>query len=706
MEKINQRESEKNQIQNAIFKKAYYEFIENENNKIKFTEEESPIQNKDLIREVLHDLENKEIIKGLVIGLYSSNSYPYIPTDKLFLQYERENNLRTVHIVYKDILEIICDHKEYFVLNLEEINKTSPFSFKQIEILIKSIYHLVYTNPSYGKHVIPEGIKSISDFGKELLLFMKTEENLIQNQEFLNIFNSFLEDHSFKIHDYSSFKDGHIGWVFKGFNLLDERYAIKIYKKPLEIGKEDEYHREPTSLMKLDHPNIVKYKIHFLFPYYDKKYLILIEEFIEGKTLQDSIFLLKEEDLRVKIEFILKILDVLAHFKSTLSLHGDLTLTNILVRENYVPVVIDPGFSIQRFISPNQIINDEKLFIVDLLGKILTSSEKKIIELNLITEIDSLSEFQSFFKNAEHKVIEQQKLDKIQSERNQVKKFYNYMVNVFSFRYSMKKFDEISKLYHPNQFTRINELELKEITQIHEKIRNMYTIMNDQTDREIEKIGNDKDINWHIINRHFDYPRLERLKSDYRDVYTNGFAQIIQKLIKVTNFLEEPINRNILVIYFRKQLEALQKHNKFKLVALPLIRNSIGDPIFQIVHKYYKGSKTHDEINKISLTSRMSNEIKLKLQYKCDFPEMDRDTTISILLPDNIELSNSETDMISKPYHLSYKHSMIDFLEISLKRMFRFEPFPMIIKIDSDLDSVISFQIITMDLKKFEVRVQ
>jgi tRNA A-37 threonylcarbamoyl transferase component Bud32 len=188
----------------------------------------------------------------------------------------------------------------------------------------------------------------------------------------------------------------------------------------MDIKKKNEYLREPNSLMKLNHANIVKYKTHFLFPFNKQKYLILIEEFVEGGTLQDTISLLREQDPPTKINFIIKTLEALSHFKSTLNLHGDLTFTNIIVRENFQPVVIDPGFSEQRFKSPDQIINDEKIFIVDLLIKLLTPLEKNSIDLDSLMKFDSLSEFLTFFKSAEKKINTYQKLNKIQLERNRI----------------------------------------------------------------------------------------------------------------------------------------------------------------------------------------------------------------------------------------------------------------------------------------------
>jgi len=705
MEKISERNRDKQQIIYEIFKYAYSELLDNENRNITINFESISIQKKDLIIDVLHELEETRYILNLIIGQNSSISFSFFPLDLLYLEYEMQTGLRTLHNEYKLILEEISDHTEFIFIKEEDIKRRgSELPLKQIELLIDSIFHIVDLTESHDNHSIPYGIRSITPFGENLLKQLENEKNLIQNPEFLNTISSSLEDHSFKIHNYSTFKDGHIGWVFKGFNLIDERYAIKIYKKPMDIENKNKYLREPTSLMKLNHPNIVKYKNHFLLPFNNQKYLVIIEEFINGKTLQDTISLLSEQDSSIKINFIIKTLEVLSHFKSTLNLHGDLTFTNIMVRENFQPVIIDPGFSEQRFKSHDQIIKDEKLFIVDLVIKLLTSSEKESIDLDSLMKFDSLSEFQTFFQNAEKKINNHQKQSIIQLELNQVKKFSSYMVNVFSFRYSMKKFHEISELFHPNQYKQKQEPEIfQEISLIHEKIVNMKKVMNHSTNKELEKIENDKNLDWLIINRHFDYTSFEDLNSDYRDVYSKGFKTVKQKLLDVAVLLKERIDHNIFEKYFRNQLEEFQKHNNFKLIALPFIRNSFSDRIFQLSHKYYIGTKIHQEINSITCNSRSPNEIELTLQYQCENPKTNKNSTISVFLPNHLEFVDKNSNYLSTNINLNYEPKFKKILDLSIKRFYRAEKIPLIIK--TEINSSIIYQILMIKLKFLNISV-
>ena len=150
-------------------------------------------------------------------------------------------------------------------------------------------------------------------------------------------------------------KEGGFSYVYKGeHTLLEEIYIFKILKsiypqKDADTREKTKKHalKEAKKIKKLDHKNIAEFKdvvrIHGLF--------CLLEEYIDGKTLNDSLNDREMEKWYRKEEnaiFIFKqILEGLSYCHQRGIIHKDLTLNNILITKDKEIKIIDFGLSIQ-----------------------------------------------------------------------------------------------------------------------------------------------------------------------------------------------------------------------------------------------------------------------------------------------------------------------------------------------------------------------
>ena len=77
---------------------------------------------------------------------------------------------------------------------------------------------------------------------------------------------------------------GHFGSVFKGKSLDGETVAIKIISKKKLLAEERRgIENEAKMLEHLDHPSV----LHILDHNENKDYIVLVTEFVAGKTLQE-----------------------------------------------------------------------------------------------------------------------------------------------------------------------------------------------------------------------------------------------------------------------------------------------------------------------------------------------------------------------------------------------------------------------------------
>ncbi|CAD8080002.1 unnamed protein product [Paramecium sonneborni] len=127
----------------------------------------------------------------------------------------------------------------------------------------------------------------------------------------------------------------------------DQIYALKVVDKQMATGNNivDKLNQEASILSTLEHPNIVQYYKTIE----SKRKLYFLIEYIEGKSLQESIDLsLTESQIRSIIQ---QIIYALAYIHKKGIIHRDLKPDNILIDKELNVKIIDFGLSFQTIKS-------------------------------------------------------------------------------------------------------------------------------------------------------------------------------------------------------------------------------------------------------------------------------------------------------------------------------------------------------------------
>jgi serine/threonine-protein kinase len=147
----------------------------------------------------------------------------------------------------------------------------------------------------------------------------------------------------------------------------------KFHNNPIAL---EQFRFEANQLLALDHPNIVKIKDYAENPPY------LVMEFIEGKTLEESIFQRRKPYTEKQaINIILQVLQAInyAHNQTVSVLHLDLKPSNIMINDFSQVKVIDFGISTKTntslhemfvgspyYMSPEQVNKNSILIYSDI----------------------------------------------------------------------------------------------------------------------------------------------------------------------------------------------------------------------------------------------------------------------------------------------------------------------------------------------------
>lgn len=136
---------------------------------------------------------------------------------------------------------------------------------------------------------------------------------------------------------------GGFGSVFKGESFLypDVKVAIKqMFKSSIQASLMDSIKAENKVLMKLDHPNIVKYFDMFE----DEHYIFIVMNYIDGVTLSELLGKRKlDESEASKIMF--QLASALAHCHSLKIAHRDIKPDNVLIDDDGNATLIDFGLA-------------------------------------------------------------------------------------------------------------------------------------------------------------------------------------------------------------------------------------------------------------------------------------------------------------------------------------------------------------------------
>ncbi|MHA1672726.1 MAG: protein kinase domain-containing protein [Promethearchaeota archaeon] len=400
MEFIDKIADKKAEIQKIIFKIAYNNLFEGISDNHFILEDLVSEPEVDIVREVFYELKNNGMISdyNLVLGPSHCQDFIFWANDKGLIAYEKQLESHSLINEYIRFLMIVASREDMISDILPKMKKAkTELSDAAMKPFLSSISAICENKYGGGAFMLVDGRKSITKIGIELLNDYESALPLIQRDKFISQVASVLDSHFIRIIE-TDYKEGHKGWVIKGIDGRDLIIAIKIYKEAYTDANKAELLRESNILSRLSHSNIVKYKFHFIFTFQNQQYMILVEEYINGKTLEESYVFLREFSLEKKIALILEFIDALEYLNAQLEFHGDLSSRNIMISsEKSTLLIIDPGFSGCQITDPQKLISAEKQFLLNICKKIFTFLEITKINLDAIMEIDSFNEFRVFF---------------------------------------------------------------------------------------------------------------------------------------------------------------------------------------------------------------------------------------------------------------------------------------------------------------------
>ncbi|HMQ10262.1 MAG TPA: protein kinase [Oligoflexia bacterium] len=137
---------------------------------------------------------------------------------------------------------------------------------------------------------------------------------------------------------------GGMGLIYKATDsVLGRTVALKILSPHFKTNQKsiDTFFREAKSAALLNHPNIVTV---YDFGLQNGEYYIAME-FVEGKTLKDSIRESKSVDIKKSIKLFKQMLDALAYAHTQGIVHRDLSSTNIMLSKHQRIKVMDFGLA-------------------------------------------------------------------------------------------------------------------------------------------------------------------------------------------------------------------------------------------------------------------------------------------------------------------------------------------------------------------------
>ncbi|MEW5951246.1 MAG: serine/threonine-protein kinase [Elusimicrobiota bacterium] len=188
----------------------------------------------------------------------------------------------------------------------------------------------------------------------------------------------------------SKIGQGGMGSVYKAEHLaLGKTVCVKLLSKELSFDQRniEFFMREARSASKLDHPNIVH-----VYSFGEEKGLyFIVMSYVEGKTLED---ILKEKG-RMTIpeaaEYVIGILEGLAHAHSKNIIHRDIKPSNILVTSEGTPRIADFGLA--------RSVNEEKQLTIagEMVGTAYFMSPEQGLAAKVDTRADLYAVGATFF---------------------------------------------------------------------------------------------------------------------------------------------------------------------------------------------------------------------------------------------------------------------------------------------------------------------
>jgi len=314
----------------------------------------------------------------------------------------------------KNLFEITVSGRKNFVLSPKIMHQAIPSisSTERMCVIGFMIFKKYITNPEnilkpirlhnfYHELENPNSEKWLGRLGINFLKYSSEFDlPVIKNPNFMDKFQKVLENNQIRLLSNIPIGSGNKAHIFKGFLNDSIVIAIKLYNEVLTSTNSDSLFRESKTLEKFSSPYIVKYYWHFTFDFENSKFLILIEEFVDGKTVEDYYNTIYNLDRAKKIQLIIQLVSGIIHFQEKIQLHGDLHAKNVMVTADKNQIkILDPGFSEIKTVAPYILTDDDRDFILWIINKIFTINEKNQLNLQEVNIGNNFQEILEYFES-------------------------------------------------------------------------------------------------------------------------------------------------------------------------------------------------------------------------------------------------------------------------------------------------------------------
>lgn len=249
-------------------------------------------------------------------------------------------------------------------------------------------------------------LESITEIGKSILLdFEKwvgeSNKPFFEKENFRNALSNELARSDLLILNENT-QEGQKGIIFFANLSYVGKRAIKVYKTTLTAENQENLIHEAILLQKLSHPNLLEVFYHRKFEFEGEMILYLVEEFVNGKTIEWMLCnnILREISLNSRIQLFHQFISAMDYMRQNLEVHGDIHNENIMITiDNKILKIIDPGFSDYMEDKKDFITDDDRSAINYILTAFFDKSERKNNGLNKINEITKVPEILDFLES-------------------------------------------------------------------------------------------------------------------------------------------------------------------------------------------------------------------------------------------------------------------------------------------------------------------
>lgn len=201
-------------------------------------------------------------------------------------------------------------------------------------------------------------------------------------------------------------KEGESGFLYKVFSRKDDKLrVVKVYKDPVDNVSLKLYLKDTKKLLKYKDEKIIQAFEIGCVDYEGEKYFFVIQEYAEGKSLEEiekHIFW-EKNNYSERLELFFQVLRAIEVFRTNYDLHNDLHLGNIMLTSNNKVKIIDFGSSKDSYSSAKP---DLDLYLIkkNLIEFFLTPEEIKKVKKNVDLETLDFNQFKRFiFEGIEEK---------------------------------------------------------------------------------------------------------------------------------------------------------------------------------------------------------------------------------------------------------------------------------------------------------------